>query len=56
MKTWRKSIKNEQELDIINRPLKGERIANIRRDVGLDKNNAQRIHDNADKTEKVLCQ
>jgi hypothetical protein len=56
VKTWRKSIKNEQKLDIRNRLAKGERIANIRRDVGLDKNNAQRIHDSADKTEEALCQ
>ena len=54
VKTWRKSISNEEKLDVINRLAKGERIANIRRDVGLDKSNAQRIRDNADKTEEVL--
>jgi hypothetical protein len=56
VKTWRKSLKNEQKLDVINRLAKGERITNIRRGVGLDKNNAQRIRDNADKTEEVLRQ
>jgi len=56
VKKWRKSISNEEKLDVINRLAKGERIANIRRDVGLDKSNAQRTRDNADKTEEVLRQ
>jgi hypothetical protein len=54
VKTRRKSFSNEEKLDVINRLAKGERIANIRRDVGVDKNKAQRIRDNADKTEEVL--
>ena len=56
MKTWRKSISIEQKLDVINRLAKGEHIANIHRDVDLAKSNAQRIRDNADKTEEVLRQ
>lgn len=55
-KTWRKSISNEEKLDVINRLAKGERMANVRRDVGLDKSSAQRIRDNAHKTEEVLRQ
>jgi hypothetical protein len=41
VKTCRKSISNEEKLDVINRLAKGERIANIRR---------------ADRTEEVLRQ
>lgn len=56
VKTYRKSISNREKLDVINRLAKRERNANIRRDVGLDKSNARRVRDNADKTEEVLRQ
>jgi hypothetical protein len=56
VKTWQKSISTEEKLCIINRLAKGERTVNIRRGIGFAKNNAQRISDNADRTEEVLHQ
>jgi hypothetical protein len=63
VKKWRKTIGIEKELDIISRPEKGERIVDVRFNIGLAyssvfaiRENADRIKENAKCLDNIRCQ